>query len=114
MKKDIKVYLEDVIKSSNLIVKYIEGVTKEAFENDVVRQDAVTRRLEIIGEAIKRLPPEFRQEHPEIAWKKATGMRDILIHAYDEVDLDQVWDTITKVLPLFIKQVKKLLEESEK
>lgn len=72
------------------------------------------RRLSIIGEAIKRLPQDFRDQHPEIAWRKATGMRDILVHNYDEVEIDQVWLTITGVLPAFKKQIQKLLSEIEK
>ena len=75
MKKDFRVYLDDIIESSDLIDTYIKGLSKEDFDNSTDIQDAVTRRLEIIGEAVKRLPSEFRDQHPEIVWKKATGMR---------------------------------------
>jgi len=111
MTKDYMVYLEDIIKSCELIAKYTQEITKKEFEENTDKQDSVIRRLEIIGEAIKRLPMDFREKHPEIAWKKAAGMRDMLIHAYDEVKVDQVWDTVINVLPSFNQQIKNLLEE---
>lgn len=74
-------------------------------------QDAVIRRLEVIGEAIKRLPMEFREQHTEIEWKSATGMRDILIHQYDEVETKQIWLTVTEILPPFKNQIEKLLQQ---
>ena len=114
MKKDLRVYLDDVIESSRLIAKYIDGKTKQEFDETEAIQDAVIRRLEIIGEAIKRLPMDFREQHSEIEWKKATGLRDILIHNYDEVETKQVWFTITEVLPPFTIKIEKLLEQLER
>jgi len=75
MKKDFRVYLDDIVESGKLIVKYIHGKTKQEFEDQDELQDAVIRRLEIIGEAIKRLPLAFREEHPEIAWRSYRNER---------------------------------------
>ena len=113
MKKDPRVYIDDVIKSCSSVAKYIEGKNKEQFGQDDELQDAVIRRLQIIGEAVKRLSQDFRTEHPEVAWKGATGMRDVLIHMYDEVDTSQVWQTITDVLPPFKIQLEELLRKLE-
>ncbi|HSW97007.1 MAG TPA: DUF86 domain-containing protein [Candidatus Saccharimonadales bacterium] len=114
MTKDFRVYLDDIITSINSITKYIQGKSKEDFDLDEEVQDAVIRRLEIIGEAVKRLPQEFRDQHPEVKWKGATGMRDVLIHMYDEVDTTQVWLTITEVLPPFKVQIQEILKQLEK
>ena len=111
MKKDFRVYLDDIIESSSLIANYISGKNKEQFDNDSEMQDAVIRRLEVIGEAIKRLPMKFREQHSEIEWKSATGMRDILIHHYDEVETKQIWLTVTEILPPFKIQIEKLLQK---
>lgn len=111
MKKDFRVYLDDIIESCDRIAKYIKDSDKANFENNVEMQDAVLRRLEIIGEATNRLPKEFKEQNAEIEWRKATGMRNILIHMYDEVDFDIVWETITETLPIFKKQIQELLQK---
>ena len=113
MKKDLRVYLDDIVHSSYLIDRYISGKSKEQFDNDDALQDSVIRRLEIIGEAIKRLPMDFREQHSKIEWKKATGLRDILIHHYDEIETNQIWLTITVILPPFTLQIEKLLKQMD-
>lgn len=72
-------------------------------------QDAVIRRFQIIGEAAKHIPDEVKQNSSEIPWKLATGMRDVLIHNYNEVNLDRLWKTITADLPTLKEKLEKLI-----
>lgn len=74
-----------------------------------MRQSAVARQLEIIGEATKRLSEEFRGAHPEVPWRHMAGMRDVLIHAYDHVDMDEVWVAATESLPKLIAEIAPLV-----
>jgi uncharacterized protein with HEPN domain len=108
MSRDIA-YVLDIYQSAQMIRDYVANLSKEAFEDDYRTQDAVIRRLEIIGEATKRLSDEFRTDHPEIAWKSMSGMRDILIHDYDDVELDIVWEVATQRIPPLIEQIEPLI-----
>jgi uncharacterized protein with HEPN domain len=90
MKSDIA-YVGDILESARLIRQYVARSDRESFQADSLLQDAIVRRLEIIGEATKRLSDTFRARYPEVRWKQMAGMRDLLIHDYDEVDLDLVW-----------------------
>lgn len=109
MNKDHTVYLKDIIDSIDHIEKYVKDSTLKQFEEDEYMQDAVIRRFQIIGEATKRLPEEFKLNHPNIKWRHATGMRDVLIHDYNEVNFDRLWKTITEDLPLLRKQIEALI-----
>ena len=111
MTKTPEVYLTHNHESSYLIEKRMKNVTYEQFIDDVDLQDMIIRRLEIIDEAIRNLPTDFRRAHSDINWQDPAGMRSALIHAYFEVDLDVVWDTITNDLPSFKKRIKILLKE---
>ena len=96
MKKDPLVYIDDIRDSIEAVKRYTAGLTKEAFFNSTEKQDAVYRRFEVIGEAANRVPDEFRNQYPQIPWNKIIGMRNVLIHEYDSIDLDRVWETIQK------------------
>ncbi len=85
----------DILIAARLIRQFIEGIDKEIFESDLMRQSAVIRQLEIIGEATKRLSQDFRAVYPQIPWRQMAGMRDILIHNYDDIELDEVWNVAT-------------------
>lgn len=87
MKKDPKIFLEHILQSIEAIEDYVKDLTKDDFLNSPIVQDAVIRRIEIIGEASKNLPEDFKNEHPEVLWKDIAGMRDILIHKYFGIDL---------------------------
>lgn len=111
MKRDYKVYLDDILDSIEKIIDYTEGRTKSDFTKDNQLQDAVLRRFEIIGEAVKHIPDDIKEKHPEIEWEKAAGARNIFVHEYFGVRLERVWKTIINDLPLFEKQIKSLVEE---
>ena len=87
-------YLEDILESIEKIEKYTHGLTLEQFEQNTESQDAVIRRLEILGEAVKGVPVEIREQYPAISWKQIAGMRDVLIHEYANVSLVRVWNVI--------------------
>ena len=106
--KDAAVYLDDIIESVALIRDYVHGMTFRDFDSDNAVQDAVARRLEIIGEAVKRLPAPLRQKQPDIPWKQVAGMRDILIHEYAGVSPKTIWMTVSKDLGALEKAAKKL------
>ncbi|MCA9935577.1 MAG: DUF86 domain-containing protein [Ardenticatenaceae bacterium] len=92
-------YLLDILKAARLIQDFTHGMDRLAFDDDLKTQSAVIRQLEIIGEATKRLSEELRMANPDIPWRQMAGMRDILIHAYDHVDIDEVWNVIEQSLP---------------
>lgn len=92
------------------IEEYTDNVTKEEFYNNTLIQDAVFRRLEIIGEAVKNIPPEIKEINMEIPWKQIAGMRDILIHQYSGVKLERVWIVVKRDLPSLKNNIVNLKE----
>jgi len=107
-------YLTDIIQAARQIQEFIQGVDKAKFQDSALIQSAVMRQIEIMGEASKRLSEKLRLEHPAIPWKKLAGMRDILIHAYDHVDIDEVWNAVETSIPALLKQIETLIPPLEK
>ena len=87
-------------------------ISKEEFKKNLDLQDATIRRIEIIGEAVKNLPPEFIKRHPKIEWAKIAGTRDKLIHHYFGVDLDLTWEIIKKDIHPLKDKIEEILEEA--
>lgn len=111
MSRDLS-YVADILEAAQLVQTFIAGIDQEVFEQDLMRQSAVIRQIEIIGEATKRLSDEFRTNYPDIPWRQMAGMRDILIHAYHHVDLAEVWYTATEAVPVLVQKIKPLLPPS--
>ena len=100
----------DVLKHIRDECEYLTGLSKTTdaagFKKDETLKRAAVRSLEIIGEASKKVPDEFRKKHPEMDWKEMAGMRDVLIHDYLGVDYDIVWDVIINYIPPLLARVK--------
>jgi len=102
-------YLIDIVEAAKLAVSYLQGKTKADFLADTQCQDAVLRRLEIIGEAARRISSGAREQLPQLPWQAMVGMRNVVIHEYDSVDLSIVWETVRQDLPQLIVVIEKLL-----
>jgi len=106
--------LLDIHTAVGLAMRFVEGYDRAAFFDDPKTQAAVLHELMVIGGAVKRLSLEFRLVHPEFPWHQIAGMRDKLIHAYDAVDVDQVWRTLKTDLPSLQSFLKSKLKEQER
>ncbi len=108
MRRNLELYLQDILESIDFIEKYTKKISATYFMKDALIQDAVLRRLGIIGEAVKKIPDEIQDEYPHIAWRKIAGMRDVLIHDYADIDPRRIWKTIKDDLPEFKKQIQEI------
>jgi len=91
------------------IQEFTANLTYDAYLDSVLIQSAVERQLEILGEAARRLSDEFRQVHPEIDWRRIIGLRNILIHRYDEIRQQTIWATVVSELEPLLAQLENLL-----
>ena len=99
--------LYDILESARLAVAYVQVITKEDFQNSVQLQDAVIRRIEIIGEAATHLSEATKTSFPTLPWQDMTDVRNFLIHQYGDVDSDIVWDTVKYDLSQLIAELER-------
>ena len=98
--------LRDILDSASTAAEYVRGVSCESFMANSEKQDAVLRRLEIIGEAASRLSPETQAHFPQVPFRMMRGMRNIIAHDYGDVNLDRVWHTVTTDLVPLIETLE--------
>jgi uncharacterized protein with HEPN domain len=101
--------LLDMLQSAELALNYMSGKSLKELRSNLTLQDAVLYRILLIGEASKRVSPPMREQVPTIPWAAIAGMRNRLIHEYDRVDLDKVWETVTLSLPTLVSELAKVV-----
>lgn len=112
MKKDPTIFLKHILECINLIEEYSKNLSKEDFKDKIEIQDAIIRRLEIIGEAARNLPEEFKDNYSDIQWRQIIAARNILAHFYFGIDLNTIWNIVKNDLPKLKEQVGSMLEDN--
>jgi uncharacterized protein with HEPN domain len=106
---DDDAYLVDILDSARRAILYLMNKNFSEFETDVQCQDAVIRRLEMIGEASGRISEDTQNTYSILPWNKMRSMRNFLIHEYDDIDLKIVWDTVKNNLPPLVNELEKIV-----
>jgi uncharacterized protein with HEPN domain len=106
-------YLLDMLLATRKVQQFTQGVTWNQFQDDEMLQNAVMRLIQIVGEAARKVSPEFKQAHPEIPWQGIIGMRNRLVHDYFRIESSRVWEVIEKDLPALIPLIEPLIPPDE-
>jgi len=102
-------YLIDILESSRAAIEYMGGKSWNEFSKDSLLQDAIVRRLEIIGEAAGKVSPATQKKYASLPWQAMKGTRNRVIHEYDSIQMDIIWDIVKKDLPFLVKELEKVV-----
>ena len=109
MSRGLALLLGEILEAIQLVERYTEGLSFEAFAASVEKQDAVVRRLAVIGEAVKGVPEDLRARHPAVPWRDIAGARDIMIHEYFRIDLELAWEMVRNDLPALAQRIHEVI-----
>ena len=101
--------LIDIAKATQRILRYADGVSRSQLEMNDEKLSAILYQITIIGEATKRISQTYRQQHPEIPWREMAGMRDVIVHDYDQLDFEIIMDVVQHKLPELLASIEELL-----
>src|SRR3989344_6428061 len=108
MKRDYKLYINDIKESINQIEEYTKGVSEEEFKKDKKLQDAVVRRFEIVGEASRNIPRALKEKNKQVPWLRMEQFRDLMTHSYFEISLNKIWIATLNEIPKIKEAMKKI------
>jgi len=111
MNKDHLIFVKHILENIEDIETFSKGISKDEFSKNKLKQKAIIRSLEVIGEAVKNIPDLSRGKYPDVEWKAISGLRDKLIHHYFGVDLNAVWNIINKDIPDLKEKIRKILNQ---
>ncbi len=109
--RNVQDYLQDILNTIKIAERFVDGMTFSEFQNDQKTIFAVTRAIEVIGEAAKYIPQSLREQYSAVPWKSVAGMRDKLIHAYFGINLEVLWDTVQQDLRVLKPVIEQMLSD---
>ena len=102
-------YLFDILDSARMALEYMHNIKAEEFTKNALLQDAVVRRLEIIGEASNRVSSDTQKKYPHLPWQAMKGTRNRIVHEYDSIELDIIWEIVKQDLPILVSELEKIV-----
>jgi len=108
MKRDYKLFIDDIRESIKQIEEYMEGISEEEFKKDKKLQDAVVRRFEIVGEASRNIPRALKEKNKQVPWLRMEQFRDLMTHSYFEISLNKIWIATLNEIPKIKEAMKKI------
>ena len=111
MQRSVRMWLQDIIDACFQIQEYHKNTSFHQLKNNQMAQDAITFNLQIIGEATKQIPSDFREKYTEVPWKDIARLRDLIVHAYFRIDFEIIWSILQDDLPKFLNQIKDIIQQ---